>query len=127
MREQPTSIQLIQSVVDFLRDDLMPKLDGLTAFHARVAVSVLEIAQRELETGPRADAAELAGLRALLDMDGTPEELNKELCERIARGEMSADTPGLVQHLFACAMDKLAVDQPGYSTFVRLKEQQQQK
>lgn len=120
MREQPTSAELIQSVVDFLRDDAMPKLDGLTAFHARVAVSVLEIVRRELEIGPRADADELAGLHALLGKRGSLEDLNRELCARIADGTMSLATPGLLQHLFDSTINRLAVDQPGYSTYLRL-------
>lgn len=121
MREQPSMIELIQSVTDFLRDDAMPKLDGLTAFHTRVAVSLLEIVRRELELGPQADAAECAGLRALLGKEGDAGTLNRELCMRIADGSLSSDSPGLMQHLVARALDKLAVDQPGYSTCKRLK------
>lgn len=120
MREQPACTELIQSVVDFLRDDALPQLDGLTAFHARVAVSVLEIVKRELEIGSRADADELAGLRALLGQQGTLEELNRTLCARIAEGSMSLGTEGLLQHLFDRTIDRLAVDQPGYSTYLRL-------
>ena len=120
MREQPSAAELIQAVADFLRADALPQLEGLTAFHARVAVNVLEIVKRELEMGPGADAAELAGLRALLGRDGTLGALNRDLCARIAADEMSLETPGLLQHLLRVAQDKLSVDQPGYSTYQRL-------
>lgn len=122
MREQPTSIQLIQSVIDFLHDDVTPGLDGLTAFHARVAISLLKIVQRELETGPRADAAEQDGLETLLGKAGTLDELNQELCARIADGNISLDTSGLLPHLLRTTLDKLAVDQPRYSTYLRLTD-----
>jgi hypothetical protein len=120
MREQPGAPELIQAVADFLRSDAMPRLEGLTAFHARVAVNVLEIVRRELELGPRADAAELAGLRALLGRDGSLDSLNRDLCARIGRDELSLESPGLLQHLMRVAQDKLSVDQPGYSTYQRL-------
>lgn len=126
MHEQPTPTQLIQAVIDFLRDGLMPGLDGLTSFHARIAVSVLEIVQRELEIGPQADTAEIAGLRTLLGKDGELEDLNRELCARIAEGSMSLSTHGLLEHLFRCTIDRLAVDQPGYSTYLRLTAGEQQ-
>ncbi len=120
MREQPSASELIQAVADFLRDDAIPKLDGLTAFHARVAVNVLETVKRELELGSQADAQELAGLRALLGRDGPLDALNGDLCARIARNEMSLESPGLLQHLLRVTLDKLSVDQPGYSTYQRL-------
>lgn len=122
MREQPTAIELIQSVSDFLRDDALPKLDGLTAFHARVAVSVLEMVQRELELGPQADSDERAILAGLLGHSGERglEELNQALCRQIVNGAMGPATPGLVQALLDVALRKLAVDQPTYSTYKRL-------
>lgn len=127
MREQPTATQLIQAVADFLRNDALPKLEGLTAFHARVAVNVLETVKRELEMGPAADAAELAGLKTLLRQDGSLDALNQELCARIAGNEMSLESPGLLEHLMRVALGKLSVDQPGYSTYQRLASSQKEK
>ena len=122
MSEQPSASELIQAVVDFLRDDALPRLDGLTAFHARVAVSLLEIVRREIELGPDADAQEHAGLQNLLGSEGGLDALNRELCERIARGEVNAHSPGLMPHLLRTGLAKLAVDQPGYSTYRRLQQ-----
>lgn len=123
MREQPSAVELVQAVADFLREDALPRLDGLTAFHARVAVSLLEIVGRELRLGADADRQELSGLRALLGSEADLETLNLELCERIRGGEMDAGTSGLIAHLRLTTMNKLAVDQPGYSTYRRLKQQ----
>jgi hypothetical protein len=127
MREQPSAPELIQSVADFLRSDALPQLEGLTAFHARVAVNVLEIVKRELERGPQADAAELAGLRTLLGRDGSLDGLNQALCARIAGNELSLESPGLLEHLMRVALGKLSVDQPGYSTYQRLVSSQKEK
>ena len=41
------------------------------------------------------------------------------LCERIASGAMTLDTPGLAACLWQITLDKLAVDQPSYETYVR--------
>ena len=41
------------------------------------------------------------------------------LCERIADGVMDLDTPGLAACLWQITLDKLAVDQPNYETYVR--------
>jgi hypothetical protein len=123
MDEQPSAAELVQAVADYLRDDALPKLDGLVAFHARVAISVLGIVRRELETGPEARARELGALRDLLGRDGAVQDLKEALCSHIADGSMTLATPGLLPHLMNSAMDKLAVDQPAYSTYRRLLQQ----
>lgn len=123
MHEQPSAPELLQAVTDFLRDDALPRLEGLTAFHARVAVSLLEIVKREIELSPDADAQERTGLQGLLGGEGDLAALNRELCERIARGEVDTHTPGLMPHLLRTGLAKLAVDQPGYSTYLRLQQQ----
>jgi hypothetical protein len=121
MREQPSAQQLLQAVTDFLRDDALPRLDGLTAFHARVAISLLGIVIRELEHGPEADAQERASLRELMGGEGDLDALNRELCARIASGDITAQTPGVMPLLLRTGLAKLAIDQPTYSTYQRLK------
>jgi hypothetical protein len=123
MDEQPAAAELVQAVADFLRDDALPRLDGLAAFHARVAISVLGIVRRELEMGPAARARERGALRDLLRRDGSLQDLNDALSRHIADGSMTLATPGLLPHLMASAMDKLAIDQPAYSTYRRLLQQ----
>ncbi|MFC7518015.1 DUF6285 domain-containing protein [Herbaspirillum sp. GCM10030257] len=122
MSEQPSAPELIQAVTDFLRNDALPRLEGLTAFHARVAISLLEIVRREIELGSKADAQERASLQDLLGSEGGLDALNRELCARIARGEVNAHTPGLMPHLLRTGLAKLAVDQPSYSTYQRLQQ-----
>jgi len=36
---------------------------------------------------------------------------------RIAAGEITLETPGLAEHLKQTTLDKVAIDQPGYSGF----------
>jgi hypothetical protein len=119
MQDRPDPDELLASVGEFLREQAMPQLQGRSAFHARVAANVLDIVRRQLALAPQSDAAERAGLRALLGRDGSLEALNRELCERIASGQLGLHTPALIDHLWQVTLAKLAVDQPRYSTYVR--------
>ncbi|MGA7480334.1 MAG: DUF6285 domain-containing protein, partial [Bradyrhizobium sp.] len=65
------------------------------------------------------DAAEGERLRRLLAMQGSLFELNRALADKIAKGEVNLQTPGLAEHLWATTMDKLAVDQPAYAAYRR--------
>jgi hypothetical protein len=109
----------VSAVRDFLERQAMPKLEGHTAFHARVAVNALAIVERQLRLAPDAEAAERERLRALLGRDGTLDALNRELCTRIRAGEIGPSTPGLCAHLRETTLAKLAVDQPKYSGYLR--------
>jgi hypothetical protein len=120
MREQPSAAELIEAVAEFISRDLMPTLEGRLAFHARVSVNVLSIVRRELALRPRADQAETSRLVALLEAAGDADTLNAELCRRIAEGEIAADDPALIEHLWATTLDTLAVDQPTYATYRRI-------
>lgn len=123
MQDQPTAVELVDIVADFIRNHAMPQLQGHAAFHARVAANALDIVRRELEIAPRRNAEEFDRLKALLGCDGTLEDLNRELCARIKRGDVALDTPGLVDHLWEITLTKLAIDQPNYSGYVRALEE----
>ncbi|GHC69437.1 hypothetical protein GCM10007320_02880 [Pseudorhodoferax aquiterrae] len=117
MQDRPHAPELLQAVVQFLRDRVLPATEGALAYQVRVAANALAIAQRQVEQGADAQARELEGLRALLGA-GAPtalEAANRLLCERIAAGAMDLATPGLLAHLQATTAAKLAIDQPGYS------------
>lgn len=113
MQDRPRAPELIEAVREFL-ERILPELKGHSAFHGRVAANVLDIVKRELELTPSSDSAEHARLRALLGTDGTLDELNRLLCQRIRSGELPLDAPGLVEHLRETTLAKLAVDQPRY-------------
>lgn len=119
MQDQPTVGELVEAVADFIRNHAMPQLQGHAAFHARVAANALDIVKRELEVAPAANAEEAARLKTLLGMEGSLEDLNRELCRRIETGEVGLDTPGLKDHLWRTTLIKLSIDQPNYSGYRR--------
>ena len=125
MQDQPSAIELVEAVTEFIRNHAMPQLQGHTAFHARVAANALDIVKRELEIGPDASAEERKRLSQLLGKEGSLEALNRELCEKIDKGEITLDTPGLHEHLWQTTLTKLAIDQPKYSGYRRALEERE--
>jgi|APDOM4702015159_1054818.scaffolds.fasta_scaffold568529_1 hypothetical protein len=120
MQDAPTPDDLLAAVASYLREQAFPLLQGQAAFHARVAANALDIVRREMALAPAAEVAETERLRDLLGAQGSLDELNRLLCQRIASGEMDPQTPGLVPHLWRVTLDKLAVDQPGYESYRRV-------
>ena len=88
----------------------MPALEGRAAFHARVSANALAIVARQLELRADAEAAAHARLEALLGEQGDIDALERVLCDRIRHGGLGPDSPGLLAHLRATTLDKLAVD-----------------
>jgi hypothetical protein len=119
MQDEPTPTELINAVVDFLRDEIAPQISGHTAFKLRVSINALELVTRQLALEPGSDAAEVARLSELLGMQGSLAELNRTLADRISKGEVDLETAGFVPHLWRTTMEKLAVDQPNYASYRR--------
>jgi hypothetical protein len=117
--QRPTAGELVTAVREFVEGEVVPALTGSTAFHARVAVNVLKIVERELETGAELDAADGARLAALLDHEGDVDDLSAELAESIRAGRLDLDTEGLVAHLRASVMGRLSIDNPRYVSYQR--------
>src|SRR5512140_1645753 len=119
MQDEPAPVELTKAVADFLRDDITPVIKGHNAFKLRVAINMLDLVTRQLTLEQGSDAAEAARLSRLLGMQGSLIELNRALADRIAKGELDLQTPGLSEHLWQTTMDKLAVDQPNYAAYKR--------
>ena len=119
MQDEPTPEELIKAVADFLRNDIAPGISGHNAFKLRVSINALDLVTRQLALAQGSDAAEAARLTRLLGEEGTLGKLNRILADRIAKGEVDLETPGLAEHLWQTTMDKLAVDQPNYASYKR--------
>lgn len=122
MQDQPTPVELITAVTEFLRTDVAPQLSGHSAFKLRVATNALDLVARQLTLEPQSDAAEAERLSKLLGASGSLGDLNRMLSARIAGGEADFTTPGLTEHVWQTTMDKLAIDQPNYAAYRRESE-----
>lgn len=112
--DMPRADELLLSVRDFLRGDVMSETDGRTQFLARVASNSLDIVERELRLAPSANAAEAERLQALLGRDGSRAELRQALCEGLRNGSIDLQHPGLAEHLRQSVVNQIAIDQPKY-------------
>ena len=119
MQDAPTAPEILDSVSAYLRTEVLPKLDGATAFQLRVAVGAIELVRREI--GTIGGEAERERLCMLLGRDGTLEELTAELARALQTGALGLDTPGVAAHLWRTTEDKLAVDQPNYAGLARAR------
>jgi hypothetical protein len=117
MQDQPSPDELLGSVIDFLREAVIPEAKPRTAFQARVAASALELVWRQIEFGASGEEVEKQRLIALLGPSGTLEDLNEQLADALVDGRLDLSTPGLAAHLRATTLEKLAVDQPQYSGY----------
>ncbi|MFZ4602505.1 MAG: DUF6285 domain-containing protein [Caulobacterales bacterium] len=120
MLGEPTAPELVEAVALFLEKVAAPKLDGHAAFHARVALNVLAILQRELTDGPAAAEAERARLKALIGHEGDLAFLRSALAAEIRVGAIDETTPGLLEHLEATAADRVRIEQPSYASLKRV-------
>jgi hypothetical protein len=118
MNGHPPATELLASVSHFLRDELLPILSGAEAFNLRVSINAIDLVRREIEQQDGADKGEHRRLAKLLDSYAELDVLRRELCEQIARGDMTLDQPALREHLRATAIDRLAIDQPTYSAYL---------
>ena len=119
MQDKPDAAVLLESVVAFLRDTAIPNLPAREAFEARVAAGALELVQRDLALRRGFEDAERSRLEAILGRTGTLADLNPEFAQRLRDGSIDPAAPEVAEHLWATALEKLAVDQPRYAAYVR--------
>lgn len=117
MHDQPSVPELLEAVKRFIDETAAPNLKGHAAFHARVASNALATALRDLDARPTNETAEAKRLRTLLNASdmASLEEMNRDLCKQIQSGEITAETPDLLDHLKATTIAQVEVDQPRYS------------
>ena len=117
--DMPRADELLSSVRDYLREDVMAQTRGRTQFMARVAANSLDIVRRELQLGPLARSRREQGLRRLLASDADLESLEWRLVESLRDGSLALDHPGLTDWLRQSVVDQIAIDQPRYSGYAK--------
>ena len=115
--DMPRADELLISVRDFLREEVMPETSGRTQFLARVASNSLDIVDRELSLGSEHRRQERERLVALLGTEGSLGELRWALVNAIRDGAMALDDTALCHHLRTTVVNQIAIDQPRYSGF----------
>ena len=104
----PTAVQLVEAVREWLERDVAPEADGRFRFHARVAVNMLAMVERELVLGPDQAEAHVERLARLGVAD------DAELARRIRSGELDDRLDEVKAVVAASVRDKLTVANPRY-------------
>ncbi len=115
--DMPSAGELLGSVRDFLRQDIMTETAGRTNFMARVASNSLDIVLRELTLGQPNLSAELTRLQAIYESSEAIDTLRWRLVHDIRDGSLALDDERLVSHLRSTVVNQIAIDQPKYSGF----------
>ncbi len=125
MQDRPTRHELLDAVLRFIEEELVPDLEGRRKFLARVSANVLRIVDREIVNEPAHLAREWAGLDGLLGPEPMPAEpaaargaaarRSETLCARIRAGEADAGPlrEALLAHLRETVREKVSVSDPG--------------
>ena len=116
MLDVPGGEDILTAVARWLRESALPALPGNLTFQARVAANAIDLVAREMREGPSAQQRARIRMASLLGHDGPEDALQAELADRIREGLLPIDAPGLLEHLLASAIDKVAIDQPSYAS-----------
>ena len=107
------STELLAAVRQFLREEVLPELDGFKAYTTRVAANALGIVARELEMG--AGLAELDNqIASTLDLDEQAGPVTRQIALALRDGTMAQDER-ILTYLRQRALHSCAIDNPKYS------------
>jgi aminoglycoside phosphotransferase (APT) family kinase protein len=115
--DMPRLDELVTSVRDFLRGDVMAETTARTNFMARVASNSLDIVLRENALGAETKARELERLQAFFGSQEDLEKLRWRLVKELRDGSQSLEDARLGVHLRETVVNQIAIDQPRYSGF----------
>jgi hypothetical protein len=108
--DKPSTGELVESVREWLETDVLAATEGRLQYHARVAINVLSIVERELMLADGHEAAHLDRLRTLGVADDTA------LAAAIRSGELDDRMAEVRALVWESVRDKLAVANPKYLT-----------
>jgi hypothetical protein len=117
--DRPTTPELVDALSEYLRDEVQPGLQGTAAYEARIAQNLVAIVKRELELGQKNRRLERQRLIGLFGHEAELDELNAELCRKIRSRELTVRDSALLDHLRQSTLDRLAIDNPRYSAYLR--------
>ncbi len=99
--------ELLEALIGWDSDDVIPEAKGRDLFQARVAKNAMGMLKRDAELGPvfaNRHHGRLAGLGQTQDSLG----------DGLADGSLSLEDPTLLAHLRLTALERLSIDQPKY-------------
>ncbi len=117
---QTDADELLGAVREFLRNELLPKLDGFDAYATRVAANSLGIVERELRLRPELERLDAAACTAF-GLDPLGEAVPRQLALHLRDGRLAVDAQ-LLDYLRRRTLIALAIDNPRYSGYLQACE-----
>lgn len=115
-----TTLELLDAVRQFLRQEVLPELDGFKAYQTRVAANVLGIVAREIELG--AGLAELdARIAEELALDPRTEPVPRQIACALRDGRLVVGEE-IMSYIKQRTLLALAIDNPKYSGLQQARE-----
>ena len=115
--------ELLLAIREFLRQDVLPQLEGFSAYTARVAANSLGIVARQLQLQPELDRLDEQALRVYGIEPGSG-VLMQQLALKLRNDEVTLDA-ALVHYLQQRTLKSLAIDNPRYSGYLLARERWQ--
>jgi hypothetical protein len=108
-----TSVELLAAVRHFLREQVLPELEGFKSYNTRVAANALGIVARELELGGGLAALDRQ-MAAELGLDVQAVSIPGHIALALRDGQLVADEKVLT-YLRKRTLLAIAIDNPKYS------------
>ena len=115
--DKPNSVDLLEAVSHFLDTKIKSEVPAHLAFKLRIVENVLNIVIREIEKGEELSDEVMNQLRNLIESD-TPSI--ETLAFLIKDKKIDLNDQDLHDLLVTLSKNKIAVDNPNYSTFKKL-------
>jgi len=112
--------ELLDAVRAFLREDVLPELEGFKAYNTRVAANALGIVARELERGPRLAQLD-RDMGAALGLDPGMGPVTVQIARGLRDGALAADDR-LLAYLRQRTLLAIEIDNPKYSGLQQARE-----
>ena len=115
--DRPTSSELIKAVMDFLDTKIKDELPPHLAFKLRITNNVLGMVQREIDKGEELSEEVIKAMSVIIKSDDLT---TKELSNLIKNEDLDLSDEALKDLLVLLSKNKIAVDNPNYSTYKKL-------
>ena len=115
--DKPSSVDLLAAVSHFLDTKIKSEVPAHLAFKLRIVENVLNIVKREIEQGDELSKEIMVQLQNLIEEDSPTIDA---LALLIKDEKIDLEDQGLKDLLVNLSKNKIAVDNPNYSTYKKL-------
>lgn len=116
MQDRPTAPELLDSVAEYLFDELRPEVPREQRFKVLVAANVCAVVAREIRAGEDPDGQDLELFNELLGEEQSDvRAAAAELSRRLRAGELDDRVDEIAPRLEEHVRRKLSIARPGYA------------